>query len=168
MTSKLSALPLVSEHLATLRDARTDNLRPLDFVLQFGAPIAAAAGAALAGARLQDAAQVIAGAAVLSGFSFGLAVYVFQLRMEAARDPRVPRGSVLLDLLDELFINVRYSILVGLLAVVVATAGVAFHDSVEPLNAWWTAGIVALALHYIATIMMCLKRLGSAYRRLSA
>ncbi len=166
MTSKTAVLPLVREHLATLRHARTDKPRVVDHLTQYGLPVLVGVVAPLAGVRLQDAGQIIAGAAVLSGFSFGLAIYVFQLRMEAARDPRVPRGGQLLDLLDELFANVRYSILAGLLAVVVATCAVAFHDG-STLNAWWTGGVIAIGVHYILTILMCLKRLGSAYRRLT-
>jgi len=167
MTSKVAVWPLVTDHLGTLRDARTSRLRFLDFGGQFLLPLVVGIVAPLVGARLHDAGQVIAGAAVLAGFSFGLAVYVFQLRMDAARDPRIPRGSKLHELLDELFANVRYSILVGLLAVALATAGVAFHDSAEPLNGWWTGAIIVLCVHFGLTILMCLKRLGAAYRKLT-
>lgn len=166
MSSKVAALPLVTDHLETLRDHRTGRRRWQDYVLLFVVPILVGSGVAWLGFRLVDAGQVIAGIAVLSGFSFGLAVYVFQLRLEVHRDPRVPRGDRMLELIDELFANVNYSILAGLVFVSVAIAGTAFTQ-VEALNAWWTAGIVAIGAHYLLTLLMCLKRLRAAYRRLT-
>src|SRR5690554_4959265 len=101
MSNKMAVWPLVVDHFETLRDARTDKPRPQDFAWQLGVPLLLGVAAPLLGARLFDAGEVIAGMAVLAGLSFGLAVYVFQLRMEATRDPRVPRGDPLHDLLDE-------------------------------------------------------------------
>lgn len=174
MSSKTAISPLVKDHLRTLRDHRTGRVRVRDYLVQYGAPLAVAGVGVALGLRLADATHIIAGAAVLAGFSFGLAVFVFQLRLDAVRDPRVPKGSLLLDLIDELFSNVVYSILVGL-ALVVATISATsfsppapFWQTPEPLNAWWTTGVVALALHYLVTIAMCLKRTRAAYRELTA
>lgn len=166
MSSKVAALPLVTDHLDTLRDHRTGRRRWQDYAVMYGAPVLIAGLAARLGFRLFDAGQMIAGAAVLSGFSFGLAVYVFQLRLEAHRDPRVSRGDTMLDLIDQLFANVNYSILAGLALVGVSVAGTAFTSD-KHLNAWWTAAIVALALHYVLTLLMCLKRLRAAYGRMT-
>lgn len=173
MSSKTAIIPLVTDHLRTLRDHRTGRARIRDYIVQYGAPIAIATAGVALGLRLADAAHIIAGAAVLAGFSFGLAVFVFQLRLDAVRDPRVPKGSLLLDLIDELFSNVIYSILVGLALVVAAISATSFSTpapiwrSPEPLNGWWTTGVVALALHYLITIAMCLKRTRAAYRELT-
>lgn len=166
MSSKVAALPLLSDHLDTLRDARTGRRRWRDYALMYVLPLLLAGLAVLLGARLRDAGQVIAGAAVLSGFSFGLAVYVFQLRLEVHRDPRVPRGDKLPEFIDELFANVNYSILVGLLLVAVSIAGTAFTTTTA-LNAWWTGMIIAIALHYSLTLLMCLKRLRAAYHQMT-
>lgn len=163
MTSKMAVWPVVHEHMDTLRDARTNRYSLSDMLGQFGVPLLLGAVAPILGFRLWDAGQVVQGAAILAGFSFGLAIYVFQLRMEAARDPRIPKGAAVLDLLDELFANVRYSILIGIAVVVIAVAAVAFHQGSEELNAVWTGTIIAASVHFILTILMCMKRLGRAY-----
>lgn len=110
----------------------------------------------------------VVGAAVLAGFSFGLSVFVFQLRMDASRDPRVPRGSRLLDLIDELFANVLYLIVVGVgLTVLTVVAATVRPDDVDRLNAWWTGAVAALGLHYVLTLGMCVKRMRAAYEELN-
>lgn len=167
MSSKLSVSKLVTDHWSTLRDGRTERPRRRDFVVHYGAPVAIAGTATLLGARLHDAEQMIAGAAVLAGFSFALAVYVFQLRLEVARDPRVPAGDPLVDLVDELFANVTYSVLAGLAVVGLAAAATSFAPPQASLGAWWTFVIAASALHYVITLLMCLKRLRIAYVRLT-
>lgn len=168
MANKATVIPLVVDHFNTLRDVRTGRLRWQDIAFQFALPVALAALATWRGARLTEAGQIIAGAAVLAGFSFGLAVFVFQLRLEASRDPRVPKGSLLLDLIDELFKNVNYLILSGLALVVLAAAGVAYADpNADQMSAGWTLAITAVSLHYVVTLGMCLKRMRAAYRQLS-
>lgn len=169
MPSKVAVGPLIADHLHTLRDGKSGRPRWQDYAIQMLLPAAAGVATPWLGARLTDPGQIIAGGSVLAGFSFGLAVFVFQLRLEAARDPRVDKGSVLLEQLDELFANVRYSVFAGLMLVVVSVAGAAFHDTAKAgaLSAVWTGVIVGWGLHYILTSLMCLKRLGKAYTRLS-
>lgn len=172
MSGKTAIRPLVADHLRTFRDDRTGKRRLRDYLVHFAAPAALAALGVALGLRLADAAQIIAGAAVLAGFSFGLAVFVFQLRLDAGRDPRVPKGSTLLELIDELFNNVLYSIVIGLALVVAVVAATSFTapppgESPAPLSGWWTAGVVALGLHYILTLLMCLKRTRAAYKNLT-
>ena len=166
MSNKVDPTRVISDHIATLHDQRTNRIRKRDLALHYGLPVGAAVCSTFAGVRLADAGQIVAGAAVLAGFSFGLAIFVFQLRMDAARDPRVPRGSRLLDLIDELFTNVLYSIVVGLLLTVVTVAATALQDT-KTLDAVWSGVMVGIAFHYLLTLAMCIKRLHKAYQELT-
>lgn len=168
MSSKVDPSRVLADHVATLRDHATNKVRPSELAVHYGLPVAFGVAVPIFGIRLTDAGQIIAGAAVLAGFSFGLSVFVFQLRMEAARDPRVPRGSLLLDLIDELFTNVLYSIVVGLaLTVFTVVATTVQPEGVTRLNSWWTGIIAGVGLHYLLTLAMCVKRMRAAYRQLS-
>lgn len=157
--------PVIGGHVATLRNAQTDKVRWRDVAAQYVLPLVSAVLLAWpAHVRVADVGQVIAGAAVLAGFSFGLGIFVFQLRMEATRDPRVHTGSYLLELLDELFANVTYAVVVGLLFTALATAAAAIDASGSAWAGVWSGAFIFLGAHYLLTLLMCLKRLRRAYR----
>lgn len=171
MAGKAAVLPLVVNHINTLRDSRTDRIRSRDIGTHYFLPLAVAAALPFGlDLRLADAGQVIAGASILAGFSFGFAIWVFELRLHATRDPRVPKGAYLLDLLDELFTNVCYTIVVGLALVVLAVGATSLTSSYEAARVFsdgWTFALLALGLHYVVTLLMCLKRIVRAYRELT-
>lgn len=166
--SKTSVLQIVGDHLDTLRDSKTKKPAVGDYLIQFGVPAAAGVALAWVGPGITDVGQIIAGCAVLVGFTFGLIVYVFQLRVEVSRDPRVPKGGVLTQLIDELFANLSYTVIAGLLAVVVPMVAAAFRaDGTMPLGSVWSGFVVALLAHFILDLGMCLKRTRRAYHELS-
>lgn len=165
MATKAAVFPVVTDHLRTLTYP-TRRRTIAEFAWHYAAPYGAAGLLTWRGVRLADAGQVIGGGAVFAGFAFGLAVWVFELRLTAHRDPRVPRGGLLVQLIDELFKNVTYAVLVGLFLVLLAVAGTAY-TSQSSLGLWWTAALTGTGLHFIITIMMCLKRLRAAYRQLT-
>lgn len=168
MSNKAAVFPLVVDHLRTLSGPGGGSRGRWEIAGHYVMPLVASGVAVRIGARLTDAGQLIGGAAVLAGFAFGLSIFVFQLRLDAGRDPRVPRGGLLLELIDELFKNVSYAILIGLILVAVAVAGTSYADAdAEHLNGWWTFAITAIGIHFIVTIAMCLKRIRSAYRQLT-
>lgn len=172
---KAAVLPVVRDHIKTLRHQQSGRLRGRDLFLHYCIPIAVGLIAAERGVRIVDAAQVIAGAAILSGFSFGLAIFVFQLRLQTGGDPRIDKGAFLLELLDELFSNVTYAIVVGLGLTVLAVSAVslttatklaeapASGEVAEGLSFWWTWALISVSMHYLITLLMCVKRLRRAY-----
>jgi hypothetical protein len=169
--SKFSVAPIIKKHVATLQDDRTGRPRWQDWVVLYGFPAAAGAITKFYGVRLDGIGEVVGGLSILAGFLFGILIFVFQLRMQAASDPRVaPQGS-LVKLLDQLFANVNYSVVVGFLTATVAIAASATRvtcpdGSVEPLNQWWSSVLVVLFLHLMLLLGMALKRLAKAYQEL--
>jgi hypothetical protein len=107
-----------------------------------------------------------------SRFLFGLVIFVFQLRLQVTNDPRIPQQGQLPRLIDQLFANVTYAVLVGFAVTVVAMAASATRTTdpktgdLLPINAWWSGVLVALFLHLALLLGMALKRLHSAYREL--
>lgn len=173
MATKTSLSGIVVDHLDTLRDARTHRVSVLDLFIQFGLPLAFGLGLPLAGFRLVDVGQVIAGLAVLAGFTFGMLVFVFQLRLQVAMDPRVV-GTNLRELIDELFTNVAYALLVGLACVTLAVAFASVRQASSPspgvvsvLRTIATGVLVATMSHFLMTLAMCTKRAYRAYQRIT-
>ena len=173
MTAKSSVRGIVVDHLDTLRDARTHRISLLDILIQFGGPLALGICVPLFGVRLVDVGQVIAGIAVLAGFTFGLLVFVFQLRLQLASDPRVI-GTNLRELIDQLFTNVAYAVLVGLACVALAVAFVSLRhgplaasQGAAALGSISTGVLVASASHFLLTLAMCTKRAYRAYQRIT-
>lgn len=104
-------------------------------------------------------------ASILFGFFFAMAVFVFQLRAE--RDILDPKHRVQTDnrakpLVDELFTNCAYAVIVtGTVAAI--TLVVTLFPGLAAYGA--NAVLSALVVHIGLLSMMCVRRLGSAYRQ---
>ena len=110
---------------------------------------------------------------MLAGFTFGLLVFVFQLRLQVSNDPRVI-GTNLGTLIDQLFTNVAYALLVGLVCVTLAVGFVSLRHSPLPsaqsasaLGMVSTGVLIAAASHFLLTLAMCTKRAYRAYQRIA-
>lgn len=108
------------------------------------------------------------GASVLSGFLFGVVIYVFQVRQGLSSDPRLQRQARLPRLVDELFANVLYAVVVSFVATVLAlvVASSQGYDSkgvLIPTEPWLTAAFVLVAVHLLAVVAMSIRRLRRAY-----
>lgn len=168
--SKFSVLPLLAAHFDTLRDASTGKARPADYIQLYGLPIAVGATTVLTGFQLQGVGELLAGIAILGSLLFGLVIFVIQLRLQMTSDPRV--GQRTTELVDELFANVTYAVLVGLVATAVTMAAAASRvpdakGDLGALNPWWTGAVAALTIHLLLMIGMALKRVHSAYQQLA-
>ncbi|MDB6425871.1 hypothetical protein [Curtobacterium sp. 20TX0008] len=120
---------------------------------------------------MNDASAIVGGASVLSGFLFGVVVYVFQLRQSLVHDPRVQGQARLPVLIDELFSNVVYAVLVSfaLTAAALVIAATQSHDAkgvLVPTEPVVAAALVLVAAHLLAVVVMCMKRLRRAYEEL--
>lgn len=172
MATKTSATSIVVDHFDTLRDVRTHRMSALDLATQFGLPVLLGAVLPVLGLRLVELGQVIAGLAVLAGLTFGLLVFVFQLRLQVSSDPRV-QATTLRQLIDQLFVNVAYTVLVGLTSAAVCVAvvsvrwGEAQISGNQGVSAVASGIILALCLHFLLSLAMCTKRAYRAYQRIS-
>lgn len=172
MTTKVSPRQIISDHFATLRNHRTDKWSALDVSVMFGLPVAAAVAAGWFNVQVVELNHLIAGVSILTGFAFALLVYVFQLRLEASRDGFAPKGGPLASLLSELFTNVAYACVVGLVLVTLLVAGGAIGPagadagaSAGHLGRTVSALSIGVALHFLLTLLMCIKRTYVAFDR---
>lgn len=166
MTAKIDVRPIVSDHYATLVNQPRSGGEPTrnwtDWVVQLVLPAALGGVAWVMGWRLNSVSDLLAGAAILTAFSFGLAVFAFEARASS----RWTRESAAARLLDEFFSNVLYSVLVGLLLTILLVVGAATTSTSSLSSPVLTALTVTTATHYVLVILVCLKRLRAAYRDL--
>lgn len=172
MATKTSVTSIVVDHFDTLRDARTHRMSFGDLATQFGLPVLLGAVLPIFGLRLVELGQVIAGLAVLAGLTFGLLVFVFQLRLQLSSDPRV-QATTLRQLIDQLFVNVAYTVLIGLTSAAVCVAVVSVRWGEEAssgsqgVSAVASGVVVGLCVHFLLSLAMCTKRAYRAYQRIS-
>lgn len=171
MTSKFAVGAIFGDQLDTLVDATTGRRRPADILTLFGLPTVIGIASYWFDWQLNGISSVLAGMAIFTALLFGLVVWVFQLRVDIGRDPSVPPTSTLTRLVDELFANVLYAVGAGILTVgsIVAqtsTAPVSPSGTTDPASRIWSAIILALIVHFLLALAMCLKRVRSAYQQI--
>lgn len=162
---------LIRDHFSTLRNQRTGQLLWRDIIAQIALPLVLAAASWKFAAHINDASAIVGGASVLSGFLFGVVIYVFQMRQGLSHDPRVQRRALLPQLVDELFANVLYAVIVSfaVTAGALVVAATQEHNKagvLVPTDSWVTALLVLGAAHLFGVVWMCVKRLRSSYREL--
>lgn len=165
---RIHVLPsqVVSDHVDTFHSDDGKSRAWGAILATYGLPVAAAASALWPGVRVSMGSEILAGVAIFAGFIFGLMIFVFQLRLQAGSDPRVQEGDALIGLLDDLYHNVSYTALVGVITGTVLAAAVGLSD-MGALNGAWTFVTIALCLHFVLTMLMCIRRTSVAYSHLS-
>lgn len=178
---------MILDHLATLRGVR-GRLLWWQIGAQFVLPVAVGVVLWGGGFRIGIVGDLLAGFAVLAGFLFGLVIFVFQLRLGMSSDPRVQSKVLLPTLIDQLFANVLYAVLVSFALIVATVAAAATEPRAAPvvpaqtsaltdaagtgvalgLEPWVSAVVVALAVHLLAVLGMCLTRTRRAYLELKS
>ncbi|MGM7670275.1 hypothetical protein [Microbacterium sp. A93] len=150
--------PILKAHISTLRNH--DGRIPVQELLaNFIAPIVLGAGFGVWQVATEASfpfGNLLAGLAILFGFFLALTTFVFSLRRQVStRRPLTDlRAPVLID---ELFVNCEYAVIVSGAATVLALL---FDVIGQPILG--SVLIVALA-HIFVLVMMCLKRLNRAY-----
>lgn len=169
MDSKFSVLPTIRAHYATYVDDSSGDRRPADYLTSIGGPILAGVVAAsvmkIRGLSMSEVGAYISGVAIFTALLFGLVIYVFQLRMQLDVDDRVSASGRLVTLVDQLFSNVNYAVVVGVLTTVVAMVAAAFATD-GAVGPYWAGILVALGLHLVLAVLMCVKRVQSAFSQI--
>lgn len=161
MSAKIDIRPVVTDHVDTLvdqRPGRPPRASRLDVATQYGLPVVVGVVTGILSNGVAHAGEMLSGAAILTAFSFGLAVLAFQTRTTDTSS----KGSLRKRLLDEFFANVLYSVVIGLLwtVLVLVTAVVSPSGVLGHL----LAGVVwTVASHYVLVLLMCIKRLRAVY-----
>lgn len=167
--AKFSIAPAVRDHIETLYDNTSDarKLHIPDVAAMYGLPLGCAVVSYLFGVRLRGIGEIISGVSVLTGLLFALIVYIFQLRLQVAADPRVVRGGRLTTLLDELFSNISYAVIVGLATSITAITAASLRNGEGQAPIWISALVIAAGIHLVLTVLMCMKRIREAYRTMT-
>lgn len=169
MSSKFSILPVIIDQYSTFTDAHTGRPRFEDYFVVLAIPIGLGAWSVLSGGTITIVGELISAIAIITSLLFGLVVFIFQLRVQlGAKDvaERVPMSSV--QLIDEMFKNVAYAIVIGFAATALLLLGAAVRDeSEQAISVALSGAIVVLLAHFVLTLAMCLKRLTKAYDRVA-
>lgn len=173
---KSSIVPIFKGYIRTLHEA-DDNLRIQDVFAHLILPAAAGvAVGALVPAEAHDAVSgslptAITAVSIVSAFMCAMAVMVFQLRIQiadaldgkgdAALAGKVKKGD--LKLIDELFHDVMWSIVVGFASAFCMTAACFLVSAQDVAFRIFLGVSAALLLNDVLVVCMCLKRMSSAY-----
>lgn len=164
--SKFIPWSAVRDHYATLVDQnRPDRPYWPDYLTLLGVPTAAGLWVGFF-AKLQDMSSYIAGVAIFTALLFGLVVYVFQLRMALLDNPNVPRDGNLVQFIDQVFANVNYAVVVGMIATALGIIAALTAADDGHISGVWSGVVVALGVHLMLVVFMCIKRLRAAYREI--
>lgn len=173
---KSSIAPIIKGYIRTLHGA-DDHLRIQDVAVHLIAP--AAAGIAVGLLVPEDAHEVVSGSlptavtavSIVSAFMCAMAVMVFQLRIQIADDVSGEGGAALagkmkkgdLKLIDELFHDVMWSIVVGFSSALCMTAACFLVGVQEIAFRILLGASAAFLMNDALVVCMCLKRMNSAY-----
>lgn len=155
--SKINPTPIIRDHLSTLTRREASNISVLDLLLFYGVPGAAVIGWREAGWQLAGdvTGVLVTGLALLTGLLLNLLLLIHGVgrgqRLQGGLDLGKPR-----KLLAEVYRNISYGILVGVVALitlVLQTGGW--------LSKWGVleGAAVYLLVHFFLTLLMILKRI---------
>ncbi len=164
---KSSVIGIAKGHFRTLRDARTGRIRKHDLVWQIGLPVACGIACALCKWHLNDASNAIVGISIVAALMCAMAALIFQIRLDLDKAPVAEKRDV--ELIDEVFANVMWAILMGLvlaLYLIVVDAMGLFNENAPAIIVSSIA--VALCAHFVFVVGMCLKRFQRSYERIAA
>lgn len=168
---KISLRGLFVRYLRTLHSVDDDSLYIPDVFVHFVIPIGLfiwamieTDNAATVRAYFANAMTAIS---VISGFMCGLAVMIFELRINLNQsNGELGENAQEIKLIDELFSDVLWSVVVGFLTVgCMALSGDATDSSM--VNNLFTAFSLALCCNFIVVTLMCLKRIDVCYQVIS-
>ena len=156
MSSKAWIGGIVKAHFDTLINPKRRGCRRwLGDIAQFvGIPVVLGVAAWKWHWRISGS-NLLTAVSILAALSISAAIYVFELRVstQARLVNDRARSTVLLD---QLFTNLLYSVLVGFLLIAIMLF--------NPYGPIWNAILVAIAAHYLLTMLMCMKRLFAAFQ----
>lgn len=168
---KISLRGLFVRYLRTLHSVDDDSLYIPDVLVHFISPlglliwaIIKSDSAAAVRVYFANAMTVIS---VISGFMCGLAVMIFELRINLNQsNGELGENDQEIELIDELFSDVLWSVVVGFLSVgCMAISGETTDASM--VNNLFTAFSLAFCCNFIVVTLMCLKRIDVCYQVIS-
>lgn len=167
MLSKVNVWRLVQRHLKTLHHHGSTHISAVDIFLFYGSPTLIAGGLVYwpGSVQVHDTASLLAVTGILFGFL--ATIYFFVIERLIANQNRT---VIQRELLDQALSNVGYATLVLLFLLVLLSIPAMFGTSPAPVAStntpaevavpdWISAVFLALAIHFILTMLMVLKRI---------
>lgn len=163
---KIGLFGIAGKYLGTLRSYRTGKPMVRDVLVQLVVPGALALAAVIwplepeAIARISG--NVISGVSIISGLLCGVAVMLFELRMQMRSqvDPKPTKRET--TLVDETFHDIMWATVAGFASVLLMIAGDALASCWAVQRTAYGLAIFFL-LNFILVTCMCLKRLSATY-----
>lgn len=168
---KISLRSIFVRYLRTLHSVDDDSLYVPDILFHFGSPLGLFIWAIVKTDSAADARGYFANAmtaiSVISGFMCGLAVMIFELRINLSQsNGELGENAREIELIDELFSDVLWSVVVGFLSVGCMAISGEINDTAA-VNNLFTAFSLALCCNFIVVTLMCLKRIDVCYQFIS-
>lgn len=166
---KMNLTSVYLKYFATLVDARTEIISYSDVGIQVVAPLVGGAAFFVCWPLDPQAVDslstdVITAVSIISALLCGVAVMIFQLRLQlASSDGPIPTSG---ELIDELFNEVLWAVLCGFGAVLL----LALRAAAPMGTGIWKIDIslsVALMINFVMVTSMCIKRLSAAYEMIT-
>lgn len=164
---KSSVFSIVTGHFRTLYDARNGRIRIRDLAFQIGLPLALAVTSQLFSWRLSEIGNIVVGVSIVAALLCAMATLIFQIRINLQGKPQQHRKGA--QLIDEVFANVLWAILVGFFVALLLIITDSFGLLTNEQTAVVVSSVTVFAgTHFIFVVGMCLKRLQSAYDVIAA
>lgn len=168
---KTSLKEIRDGYLSTLREipGRPDSpLRKHDLMVQIIAPAGFAVLFGLAwplGANELAGlcSNIVTGVSIVSSLMCGVAVMLFQLRIQLALPEDIDASEDEVELIDETFSDVLWSVVAGFAAVVILIAGDILAALAPALHRACVSLALGLVVHLAIVTCMGLKRLNTSY-----
>lgn len=165
---KMNLLDIAIAYLKTLRNYQTNRTMWVDVLLQVILPVSAGVAFVTFWPLTTDELNEINGdiiscVSIISALLCGVAVMVFQLRMQMASQTNPAPTKKEKILVDELFQDILWTVVVGFASIVVLVLAEAF-GKVLPIQRVLYSISVSMLVNFIFVTCMCIKRLNSTYR----
>lgn len=165
MSSKINVSHIINEHFDTLKDDGSAKLSRSDLLTFVAIPFVIATGFAWFGIKLSDnlTALLVNLGSIMTALLLSVLVLVYDQNSKIKDSPDTTFKKIKLDIVNELYANISYAILVAITLVMVC-----FGHSVVAQNAiagvdigiyLTTPILVFMVLNLLLTILMIVKRI---------
>ncbi|GGY30518.1 hypothetical protein GCM10010363_08850 [Streptomyces omiyaensis] len=161
MSSMIDVIPIVKDHLKTLRSHRDNRILWKQVAFFYGTPLALGALSVWLSWKISGVGNILAAFAILAGLLFNLLVLLFDIASKAAQAGGLGDDNTRLKLAKQLQANVTYALLLALLCS--GILGVASGMGMEKVNRWLSGVLMIFLAHFSLTLLMIVRRIRSAF-----
>ncbi len=158
---KADIRPIIADCAHSMRDTTSTSISFADVAAFILFPLSAGAVAGYIGLDMTNG-GLLTVVSILAGLSFALAVFIFDLRLNAGK--KFDRTSYVLRSIDTLFRRTLYSVAVGIVTAILGGI-LQMIDSKNMGSRLGEVAMVSLTAHYLMVLFMCLRGLRAAYNQ---